>query len=201
MVLVACVAIAGVNTVAESNTTLAAQAAKYSLPPPFTPNVFWGNVVELLARTHGHVTHELFAQVFGVRLNAGAKHEDGRSYGLEAGRDWYISTYLQENTRKFIGSSAADSGLSSSFSMQWPENAFGDPLRHDCVRAGDALEDLRRTGWKVTTKPIAALTRDAMSDELAMGHSLLYLYHYNYPGPIRDDNESCVTRIVVNGRL
>lgn len=183
-----------------TSSSPSAGAQKYPLPPPFTPQEFWSKVVRLVSEPDGYVTHEGFEKVFGVRLHPGTLYPDGQGYGLAPGTGWYIGTSLQQTTAAFKGVAGSPSGVTSSLLMEWPENAFGDPQAHQCVLASNALDALRAAGWKVTTKPIWAITRDVMADELLRGNGQLLLYHYNYTGPIKEDHDSCVTKFTVSGR-
>ena len=183
-----------------TSSSPSAGAQNYPLPPPFTPKDFWSKVVQVVSERDGYVTHEHFEKVFGVPLHPGTPFPDGRGYGLAPGTEWYIGTFLQQTTAEFKGVAGSPPGVTSGLQMEWPENAFGDPKAHQCVLASDAIDALRETGWKVTTKPIWAITRNMMADELLRGNGQLLLYHYNYTGPIKEDRDSCVTKFNVSGR-
>jgi hypothetical protein len=188
-----------------NNASHTAHTQKYALPPPFTAQEFWAKVTMLLKQTNGYVTHERFEEAFKVQMKRIVR-EEGQVYSLVAGADWYMGVDISETTANYKGlGSFIPAGITSLLTMSWSTNPFDDSLggpdTRTCIRAGDAIKALVDSGWRLKGKATInhALPRSAMSDQFSMGKNALQLYHYNHPGPIEPDNDSCVDRVTVLG--
>ena len=188
-----------------NNASNTAHAKKYALPPPFTAQEFWAKVTMLLKQTNGYVTHKQFEKTFKVKMKS-IVHEDGRGYSLMAGTDWYMDVEIIETNDKYKGlGSLGPAGITSQLMMSWPGNPFDDSRggseTRTCVRAVDAIKALTDSGWRLTGKAeyVHAIPRSAMADNFSLGKNSLNLFHYDYPGPIKPSDDTCVNRLTVVG--
>lgn len=176
---------------------------KYQLPPPFTAQEFWAKVVQLLKDAEGHVTPEQFEKKFDVKMFK-REYEQGTQYGVVAGAGWYFNAILIfEDAAKFKGQPGF-SGIRSSLVIEWPQDAFDGASKgsytQSCVRGSDAIKALVNSGWTLTRKRSWAYIRAAVHDSFSLGESSLDLFHYDYIGTVRDDNDTCVYRFYVRSK-
>jgi hypothetical protein len=177
-----------------------AEARRYTLPPPSSPEVLWTKVVQLLTDTKGFVTYEKFEEAFELPSTHGKYGKDGRSRVYEAGRDWYFKT------EAVLGDTAVDGipptrehHLHTFFGMEFPPDAFGDWKEGTCILGGEASKALVASGWALRERRVWMLYANLIYDEFVMGGSSVRLYHYSYyiHSNGANDDATCVTKFDV----
>lgn len=188
----------------ESENSLQSSDA-FSLPPPFSPQEFWGKFVQLVSARQGFIEPEDFEKIFSVKMIKGADDADAKGFGVYAGKQWFFYVGLLLTTAQYEGLPGTNApGISSIAIFRFPENAFGDWKRGQCILAGEAIEKLIKAGWRMYIKKstLQGLGRDSTLDRLIMGNGYVSIKHYLYyvSGHEKNDDATCITEVSVGGR-
>lgn len=173
--------------------------------PPFSADILWKKIVELISRHGGYMTSDELANEFDARFlirNYVAKGDfDG---GLTGENDWLRTVFYRSTTDQhgFGYKVIISNGVVSTLTLNMPR----DPRdRSNCMNPIEAITDLQRLGWTRTSMtspdPMVANPNEAQFSNEKSGSFIDLAYGDARPSLERADPETaCIWLLIIRGR-